>query len=497
MLRTISIAAAAVALLFVSPVRAQLTTRQMRTVGTPTSIPAASASNGASDSVARVDHAHTCSIANASQAGCVSAADWSKFNGKESVLTFSDGLTRATNSVACDDAALLAKGCVTSAAQTIGGEKTFAGGIRTQTITGNSGLNIASSGSSALTFDSASSSIGIGDGTTSIAWGPNSAGKFSIDLSSKDIGESTLAVTNTAWTSEASGFTTDLDIEHGDLEVCSVQRIACDGSASLGATSTGALTADEVYSGYAELGSVYVDNLSVSTWPDHSHTNSTTGGKLSIASATTGTLTYDRGGTGGVNYPYAGRVAYGTGGAISYTAQGTAGKPLLSNATNAPYFGTLGYSGGGTGSTSAPTAGGVVYGTGSEMATTSAGSSGQLLKSNGSSAPSWDGDTAWTYVSSFYNSWTNYDSTESTWAHAKYRKTADGTVYLTGLIKSGTIGSIAFYLPAGYRPGKSKSWVVESNGEFSFVRVAASGAVTPALGNNAFIYLDLSFVAEL
>ena len=44
---------------------------------------------------------------------------------------------------------------------------------------------------------------------------------------------------------------------------------------------------------------------------------------------------------------------------------------------------------GGTGSTAAPTAGGVVYGTGSAQAITAAGTAGQVLVSNGSSAPSW------------------------------------------------------------------------------------------------------------
>jgi len=51
--------------------------------------------------------------------------------------------------------------------------------------------------------------------------------------------------------------------------------------------------------------------------------------------------------------------------------------------------GTLPIANGGTNSTSTPTAGGAVYGTGSAMATTAAGTSGQVLTSNGVSAPSW------------------------------------------------------------------------------------------------------------
>ena len=44
---------------------------------------------------------------------------------------------------------------------------------------------------------------------------------------------------------------------------------------------------------------------------------------------------------------------------------------------------------GGTGNDATPTAGGAVYGDGTKMATTSAGTSGQVLTSNGSSAPTW------------------------------------------------------------------------------------------------------------
>jgi hypothetical protein len=44
---------------------------------------------------------------------------------------------------------------------------------------------------------------------------------------------------------------------------------------------------------------------------------------------------------------------------------------------------------GGTGGSATPTAGGVVYGTGTVQAVSAAGTSGQLLQSNGASAPTW------------------------------------------------------------------------------------------------------------
>lgn len=49
-----------------------------------------------------------------------------------------------------------------------------------------------------------------------------------------------------------------------------------------------------------------------------------------------------------------------------------------------------------------PTAGGVVYGDGSNYASTAAGSAGQVLQSNGAGAPSWAaaGGGAWNFISS-------------------------------------------------------------------------------------------------
>ena len=63
----------------------------------------------------------------------------------------------------------------------------------------------------------------------------------------------------------------------------------------------------------------------------------TTSGTLTLG----GTLAITNGGTNGSASPAAGAVAYGTGTAYAFTSAGTAGQVLLSNGTSAPSFGGI------------------------------------------------------------------------------------------------------------------------------------------------------------
>ena len=66
---------------------------------------------------------------------------------------------------------------------------------------------------------------------------------------------------------------------------------------------------------------------------------------------------------------------------------------FYTNASNID-AGTLAIARGGTNGSATPTAGGAAYGTGTAYAFTAAGTSGQVLTSNGASAPTWQNATA-------------------------------------------------------------------------------------------------------
>jgi hypothetical protein len=93
--------------------------------------------------------------------------------------------------------------------------------------------------------------------------------------------------------------------------------------------------------------------------------NSATSGAVTVA----GTLATTNGGTGLTSF--------------------TSGGAVYATSTSALTTGTLPIASGGTNATATPTSGALAYGTGTAYAFTSAGTSGQLLQSNGASAPTW------------------------------------------------------------------------------------------------------------
>ena len=93
----------------------------------------------------------------------------------------------------------------------------------------------------------------------------------------------------------------------------------------------------------------------------------------------------------------------------------------------------------------------------------------------------------WT-APSLINSWVNEGGSMET---AGYFKDSLGIVHIKGSIKTGTLATVAFVLPAGYRPAaKQRFGGASATGVVTRIDVDSSGNVTPVYGNNAGLSLD-------
>ena len=121
-----------------------------------------------------------------------------------------------------------------------------------------------------------------------------------------------------------------------------------------------------------------------------------TSGAITLA----GTLIAANGGTGFASYAVGDILYASSTTALSKLADVATGNALISGGVGvAPSYGKIGLTthvsgtlpiaNGGTNSTATPTNGGVAYGTGTAFAFGAAGTSGQILRSNGAAAPTW------------------------------------------------------------------------------------------------------------
>jgi len=98
--------------------------------------------------------------------------------------------------------------------------------------------------------------------------------------------------------------------------------------------------------------------------------------------------------------------------------------------------------------------------------------------------------TAWTGVA-YSNGWA--DLAAGTQA-VQYRKEGD-RVFVRGMMKGGTLASVAFTLPVGFRPPATERFDVSNTVDnLPFVTVANTGTVTTGgLTSNATVSVEFSF----
>lgn len=128
-------------------------------------------------------------------------------------------------------------------------------------------------------------------------------------------------------------------------------------------------------------------------------TSAPTWSAVSMTADVSGVLPFANGGTSKALTPVPGGVTWTDADSIEVSAAGTAGQVLHSNGTSAPSYGPVlagselsgqvPMGNGGTGVALTPVAGAVVYSTSTGMAITVSGSTGYVLQSGGTGAPSW------------------------------------------------------------------------------------------------------------
>lgn len=98
------------------------------------------------------------------------------------------------------------------------------------------------------------------------------------------------------------------------------------------------------------------------------------------------------------------------------------------------------------------------------------------------------GDTGWTNVSVFTNSWASAGA-----GNVPRFALIGRVVYLNGMVTGGTINTAAFTLPAGYRPSQLQRFGNAFNAAFGQLTVNPAGNVIPAVGATTNVAIDCSF----
>lgn len=96
------------------------------------------------------------------------------------------------------------------------------------------------------------------------------------------------------------------------------------------------------------------------------------------------------------------------------------------------------------------------------------------------------GDTGWTNISSFTNSYTNFGGFTTRYI------LLGRLVYVQGAITGGTPNTVAFTLPSGYQPTQIMTFAAVMNSAFGQLQVNTSGQVTP-ITTGTSVNIDICF----
>lgn len=92
----------------------------------------------------------------------------------------------------------------------------------------------------------------------------------------------------------------------------------------------------------------------------------------------------------------------------------------------------------------------------------------------------------------FQNGWVNYGGGNAT---AAYYKDKQGTVWIKGIVKDGSLNAAIFTLPSGYRPAEVNHYAVSSNYAYGNLKVGSDGVVILTNGSNVWADISCSFRA--
>lgn len=99
------------------------------------------------------------------------------------------------------------------------------------------------------------------------------------------------------------------------------------------------------------------------------------------------------------------------------------------------------------------------------------------------------GDTTWTNMSGFSNSWTAAGSPNI----PRYRLVGS-QVTIQGAVTGGTVTTAIITLPAGYRPSQTVAFAT-SNGASTFaaISITSAGVISQTAGTNTNLHLSCTF----